>query len=339
MQSRQYPLVFLTTTLLVTLTSKIGSAFTITGQPGLEPANFSSLSIFGERGKGLTTLDSFDSFSPSSYFRRPGEVTQIRRGGTDGLRRNLRSYERQGWSFLYGNNLRGRFDISQYYACNVVVNCGFGTDLRSRTGGVGSAFQLNYRPRGNDPRPGNANQLYWIQRVITNYAADTPLGIRVSFIDNIGGGTDTPYYGRGRPLNQVGRFSDRPYRQKILNQDYYWFAELYLAQQIGNTKTVKIYNGIRWGWKYDYEPTPYRTFFASNSIDVASINNDANKIEEQEPSSFDSKIEEQEASSFDSNGDSQTPRSVPEHTGGLGILAWGGWLACLRFRRRKNQQP
>jgi hypothetical protein len=257
MQSRQHPLAFLATTLLLTLTAQSSRAIDIEGQPGLIPNNTYSLSFFPGEGVGITTLSTYDPLFPSSELHPFGEVYEIQRGGTPGLLGDLQTFIDRGWYFQTGRDLtESSFVISRYYACGVHTPCGIGAYPEPRTGGAGSVFSLNYIPRSNDPQPGSQNPLYWIQRVITNYPSSVQgsFGVRRTYIDN--SGRSTPYSIGGLPLNSNGYFIDRPYRPIIngntYNKNFYWIGELYLAEELQNTQNITIYNGVGWGWRYDF---------------------------------------------------------------------------------------
>lgn len=165
-------------------------------------------------------------------------------------------YEAEGWTFRAGGNLSGFFDVRLHYACGIETRCGeqisrtpTGAIPRIDEGGIGSALELYYRGRHSDPRPG-VDDLYWIQRVITNYPiSPNQPGVRRTYIDNrnrFGNNAIYPYYAQGLPLASSGYFADRPYRNSSLDQDYYWAAELYLVEADKlNPREVTIYNGIR----------------------------------------------------------------------------------------------
>ena len=128
---------------------------------------------------------------------------------------------------------------------------------------------MNYLPRKGSkrqPYPKTSENLYWIQRVTTNYPAIPEIGLigdTKSYIDNIpfsgqskGRNAFKAYYSSGDFLQPNGLFEDRPYRPSNitnLTRDYFWTAELYLAQSNPNkVQEVTIYNGVKWGWVYKY---------------------------------------------------------------------------------------
>ena len=211
----------------------------------------------------------------------PGRVNEIARGGTSGLSRDLRPFRNRGWTFETGGNLFGSFNIKKYYACGIETSCGadVGVPIVIPQRAVGATIRIDYEPQKADPIPQpQTNRLYWIQRVITNYKSlGGAVGRRESFIDN-GGILDDPFY-NDSPLTFSGSyFIDNPHRTFEFNKSFYWFAELYLAEQKANTRKVKIYNGVRWGWRYDFTPgkpapvapiCPPNSFNNSGSVIIA----------------------------------------------------------------------
>ncbi|TAE59767.1 MAG: hypothetical protein EAZ87_08355 [Nostocales cyanobacterium] len=165
----------------------------------------------------------------------------------------------QGWKFESANtDLEGFFDIKTYYACAFAEPCGGPTDVGPEgsnperpnplTKGVGAVFSLQYNPRGSDPIPLN-NNLHWIQVVRSNRTF-------LPFVDN-SGKFDNPYYdsSTNSPWLAGSDFLiDRPYFFSPASPGIrnFFTADLYLVEYlglIGGQKRVRIYNGIRWGWK------------------------------------------------------------------------------------------
>jgi hypothetical protein len=279
MQAKQYPAVILTSILLITFASQPSNAFKLFHTP--QPKDYEVLSYF-PNGKGITTLDVVNpdtgpfTFPFGVYDSRP-YIQSIKRGGTDGLLNDLNFYTTQdygGWTFQKGNELKGSFNVRRLFACGkgggpvltLPTDCGI-SRAEASTRGIGAVLELDYRPSRNrksrDPKPGNNSNLFWIQRVITNYAPGSP-GVYQSYIDNRieqSNGTFLnaiyPYYARGKKIGSDGYFGDRPYRLDNLNSNYYWIAELYLASskpRQNQSPKVTIYNGVRWGWVYRYIP-------------------------------------------------------------------------------------
>ncbi len=81
---------FLSTTLLVTLTSESSSAFSITQNPGF--LDYQAYSVFIGEGQGFTTLNAADPLDPSSSIKALPFVTPITLGGTAGLLADLQLY-------------------------------------------------------------------------------------------------------------------------------------------------------------------------------------------------------------------------------------------------------
>ncbi|MBP0022424.1 MAG: hypothetical protein J7540_00255 [Roseofilum sp. SID2] len=69
---------------------------------------------------GETWLDTFLPFYPDTIGDIPGGVTEIERGGTQGLLNLLQPFVNQGWSFIPASrDLEGIFGIFDYYACGL----------------------------------------------------------------------------------------------------------------------------------------------------------------------------------------------------------------------------
>ena len=225
------------------------SAFTLRQNAGLLTAE-SKL----PNGKGYTSLIALDPDQPLDPFYANLFVSEIKRGGTNSFLTTLRTtYKATGWTFKQGKNLKGSFNVRLQYPCGINTDCGLGTGLKPTSkqdprtnvlGGIGSTISLNYVPRKGSrrqPDPKTGPNLYWIQRVTTNYPARVgSVGNTISYIDNIGNNGKnnfTPYYGVGNFIQPNGLFEDRPYRpSNIINltRDYFWTAELYLARSNPN---------------------------------------------------------------------------------------------------------
>ncbi|MGB7711530.1 MAG: hypothetical protein WBL95_18670 [Microcoleus sp.] len=267
MPSKSVALV-LSTSFIVALTSQPSIAFTLTQNTGL--SNYSSLSILDKKykGTGLTALNALAPDAPLNLSKAISFVSQIKLGGTRGFLEDLNLYRNEGWTFKQGRELKGSFNVKLQYPCGTKNSCGQGTKLGIDTRGIGSALSLIYRPgtskRQPNPDPKNRNNLlYWIQRVTTNYPDKNkgPICAKRSSIDNLspqGNNATYPYYSFGNPLSSNRLFEhrhDRPDTGNNLNRNYYWTAELYLAQaNLLNQREVTIYNGVRWGWTYEYFP-------------------------------------------------------------------------------------
>ncbi|NJL77663.1 MAG: hypothetical protein HC917_00245 [Richelia sp. SM2_1_7] len=272
----KYSLVLFISTLLTLLTSQPSKAFRVY-YTQTRPDDYMYVYRYPNGDRGITKLDVVDPnaapflnpFNLLSFASQPF-IQEIQRGGTDGLLNDLNLYKGEGWNFEKGRELRGSFNVRKLWACGIGKDCGttrIGGINGIRNDGIGATLELEYRPSDNrksrDPNP-KADNLYWIQRIITNYPPDSP-SVYNSYIDNRtkqSNGTYSnathPYYASGqkiKPENQTdyGWFGDRPYRNTNLNRNYYWIAELYLAQgDKSNPLDVTIYNGVRWGWTYEF---------------------------------------------------------------------------------------
>ncbi|XZO04268.1 MAG: hypothetical protein ACM65L_11365 [Microcoleus sp.] len=197
----------------------------------------------------------------------PYKITEMPRGGTITLQNLLEAYRisaynnsgrTQIWNFTKADkDLRGNVEVLNYYACTFNIPCKYPnlpnvtTPNPPVSTGVGAGIELNYR-RG---RGDTTRDLRWIQWVNTNHPAHVKQhDNKVSkYLDNVGR-ENTPFY-----PGSTERLADRSYREDPLNE-HYWIAEAYLADietfsrkdknQLTITETnVRIYNGIRWGWK------------------------------------------------------------------------------------------
>ncbi|MDY7013571.1 MAG: hypothetical protein SVX43_08190, partial [Cyanobacteriota bacterium] len=154
------------------------------------------------------------------------------------------------------------------------------------------AMQLLYNPLGSDPV---GNNIHWIQRVVNNHAVtstlnqsiELPHGTPEDKIDVLQEQTNpnfvdpqnpqrlvfNPYYDTYSPLANQVSFADRPGRRDIFD-NHDWYAELYLVEEIA-PQTVKIYNGISWGWESTFTPTPTQKFtdsLSAGEVDAFNLN-------------------------------------------------------------------
>ena len=378
MPAKQYPLLLLTSTFLIALTSQPSAAFTIVSTPRI--SDYYAISDFTD-GTGITTLDVVDpnavSLTPFDLYLSQPFIHEIKRGGTDGLLNDLYLYENQGWTFNKGSDLRGSFNVRRLYACGVGTDCGTTRLGGTANIGIGATLELDYRPstrgKNRDPKP-NQDHLYWIQRIITNYAPGQP-GVYQSYIDNKKQGVNAPYpyYARGYEVGSDGYFGDRPYRLTDLNRNYYWTAELYLAEaDESNPQNVTIYNGVSWGWLYRYIPKPLYCPASTSSecspppppptcnggsggggCNNSSITDYTDYNDYQESSIFDINDPSQDEPQYqylsflnfndissieeDEYNDSESPVSTPESTSALGLLALGAWgiIKAMKIRFEK----
>ncbi|MEK0182439.1 hypothetical protein [Microcoleus anatoxicus] len=236
---RQYPLALFTTTLFITLTTQPGVAFTI---KSLNPPDYYVPYTLGDA-------------EGAAWIIPP---TTIKAGGTNELKSLLSNFSRRypgKWIFETGTELEGSFDIKNYYACGPQTDCGREAFFPSK-GGVGSSLFLEYHPKGNDPKIDSTNprRFQWIQRVKSNHSLTTDRHNDIENILDIGTRQTTPYYsGHQGSVSTYKYFGDAPYRIDPLN-NHTWNAELYLVEEVSfiprtRTRTLRIYNGIGWGWR------------------------------------------------------------------------------------------
>lgn len=142
---QRYSLSFLTTTLLIALTTQSSLAFSIT-----PPTEYLPVKLYiTPPNVGMVSL-------------YPTSVTSITRGGTTGFLQTL-SQAFSNWTFNSApNDLAGTFQLEKYLA----------KDVFDSTPVVGGEIELLYKPGNGDPILDNS--LKWIQRVVNNHSA-TPL--------------------------------------------------------------------------------------------------------------------------------------------------------------------
>ncbi|MEG4293255.1 PEP-CTERM sorting domain-containing protein [Microcoleus sp. C2C3] len=234
---QRYSLSFLTTTLLIALTTQSSLAFSINplGPVGAtqnwDPDE--SYTLTNQR-TGITRLN-------------PTAVLSLTQGGTSSLFALLNS-NFSDWTFnSAANDLAGTFEVQTYDAVGTASQ-------------VGAQLRLQYIPGINDPTP-NGNNLHWIQRVVNNHNIRAGGGhdINANIIDNDARITD-PFYDI---TFGVQPFDERTFfdfsRRVDTDKNHNWLAELYLVDETA-PKQVTIYNGIQWGWNNEVVPEPLTIF-------------------------------------------------------------------------------
>lgn len=378
MKSQQHSLLFLATTLLVTLPSHSGFAFSVTQPPPRSYVYSSSYSIPlpNRTGtiEGTVSLDAWPISDLRRYGIYQGKVLPIRRGGTQGL---LRLLNRQfpNWEFSRGRDISGSFDIQRYAVCTPIFPfpdgyCGLRSNGDLKVNGVGSRFRLNYNPRPSDPQGDN---IHWIQRFISNLTQNNN---DVDMIDIRPGQTDPFYdtFGNADPTF----FRDVPWDERFyLNRFFY--AETYIVKEIisppntGNPSIVKrkveIYNGVRWGFENQQRCDPASggggCVLPPNSTRVASANAESQDLDNNSTENFAPNdasltmedediadisadlLEDPELSSEDDNFlASKNPddnaiqaEPTPEPTTAFGtLLALGGLSLLAKLKHRKTKE-
>ena len=244
---QRYAVSFLTTTLLIALTTQSSLAFSIntlkSGTP-VEDWDTEQRYTLSDQRKGITTL---------------GPLTSLTKGGSPSFLRTLKQ-SFPSWIFnSVANDLKGSFDVSVY-------------DAVGGPRAAGAALLLKYKPGAGDPTP-QSNSLHWIQRVFSNHKLPELPGMdnHNQFEDtiDIGSGVTNPFFDtltdeeirQGKTPVEEGVFADLSLREA--SRDHTWVAELYLVEQTA-PQQVTIYNGIRWDWGNKVEPVPEPlTIFAS----------------------------------------------------------------------------
>lgn len=152
--------------------------------------------------------------------------------------------------------------------------------------GVGANLKFCYNYNINSKKCvafSNKRKFYWIQTISYKYIDISGLPHEQSYLDQFNN-SNNPYYGFGSNIVTPNMFQDGPRRDADINQGWYaevylveetdeddfgdgpgrdnpdkdhlWSAELYLVEipDITKPKTVKIYNGISWGWRNTVTP-------------------------------------------------------------------------------------
>jgi hypothetical protein len=229
---QRYSLSFLTTTLLIALTTQSSLAFSIT-----PPTEYLPVEIYTTpTNVGIVSL-------------YPTNVTSITRGGTTGFLQTL-NQAFQDWTFNTApSDLAGSFQIEKYLAKTVFES----------TPVVGGQLQLRYNYVDSDPIPDGS--LHWIQRVVNNHSLTGNHGDQEDVIDIDPAGQPNPYYDHAFDATET-TFNDFS-RRNDPAQNHNWLAELYLVKETG-VRQATIYNGIQWGWNNTAQPVPEPlTIFAS----------------------------------------------------------------------------
>ncbi|MFQ4143729.1 hypothetical protein [Chlorogloeopsis sp. ULAP02] len=187
-----------------------------------------------------------------------------------------------GWDFKPADqDLKGSFEIKDYVACGYGDLCGLelpiDPDEELRDDGVGASFHLKYLPAPGDPQLGQG-KVHWIQAFRANYSDRVGLFPNIWYIDN-DFRRDTPFADEVNYYVSESSFIDIPYNpglQAAQNKNYFE-ALLFLAEEItspnSSRREVKIYNGIKWGWKnyrdeYEIQKTFADSLYSSGETDT-----------------------------------------------------------------------
>ncbi|WP_016872882.1 hypothetical protein ACF3DV_28440 [Chlorogloeopsis fritschii PCC 9212] len=245
MRKKPYFLICVATNLLMALTNQSAMAFSLKFGKG-------AISYYNP-----TEPYVIDANTSGTTFLSPRYVAPIKLGGTNDFLKMLNDDVRwRGWDFIPSDkNLYGNFEILYYYACGAQTLCAKEepkSDNHIR-GGVGAYINIKYNPQKTDPKPEQA-KIHWIQRVVNNHSLYNEHQIHID-----GGTHDLRYDGIDIPIwmnvnpyyDTVGTANESSFRDKSYridaNNPHFWVGELYLVEEIA-PQTVKIYNGVRWGW-------------------------------------------------------------------------------------------
>lgn len=222
MQYKQYPLVLFATTLLLALTQRASFAFGLTPQP--QP----SASSFYQSQLGYQMADG----SGTGIVRVTTPIS-LAAGATLGFKKTLKNAF-PSWNITYATqDLNGTFNIDLYYPS-------FEPNIQQ----VGGSIKLDYNAGLDDPQSGRF-RLKWIQMV----TRQDNTGLKTSFID-IADFQPTPFY--PGPSTET-TFTDGSTGIPQLTSAFY--GQLFLVERTA-PKTVTIYNGVLWGWRNVFTPSP-----------------------------------------------------------------------------------
>ncbi len=340
MQLQRYLLVWLTTPLLVILTSKSSLAFSITLPPG--PDSPCTLSSFYCSSQSYTATN----FGTVATNVKPISILPL--GGTDAFFNLLTSsvWATNGWTFQKAQqNLQGSFDIKVYKPYAQPDN----PNTLGNDSAVGANIQILYSPVGTDPQGSN---VHWIQRVVSNHAITTsfdPTQTQIQIIDQGHGTTEkkidvvqqqtqpnfvylanpqkqtfNPFYNTFSLYANQTSFEDFSTRPDITDNND-WSAQLYLVQETA-PKTVTIYNGIKWGWQNKFTP-PSSPPCNGGCGGGGCLNAVASDIT----------LRGLPISNLDSGEASQSRTTVSEPISALGLLLLGAWGVIQGLKLRKDK--
>jgi hypothetical protein len=272
----QYSIACFTSALVVAVTGQAGVAFTIIpNQPGAT-----------DNWKPTTSYNADGVFGITEVDRRLW-TEPLPLGGSFTFRITLGLWAFQsdqglfGWDFKPAEReLKGSFEIKDYVACGYGELCGLELPVdpneELRDDGVGASFHVRYLPAPEDPQLGQG-KVHWLQTFGANYTDRVGLLPNIWYVDN-GFRTDTPFADEVNDYVSESSFIDIPYNPGLqAAQDKNYFeAYLYLAEEItpanSTRREVKIYNGIKWGWKnyrdeYEIQKTFVDSFYSSGETD------------------------------------------------------------------------
>jgi hypothetical protein len=241
-----YSLGVFSTTVLVALTSQPSSAFTVKPPDGATGTYKPGPLKYTADSKNWTVELDPKLVTPATQKEKMDfkDFLDKSRFGTE-------TDPNKKWTFTLGPELNGDFTILNYVACEPKTKCqsNLGEALM---GGVGAYIDIKYNPMAG-PKPGTddddplyTDSIHWIQ--IYDASDLTP---RMA-IDVVPTNTTNPYYDDGATARMSeGLFADRPYRKPVVELTDAF--TLFLVQQTA-PRQVKIYSGVKWGFKNVPEP-------------------------------------------------------------------------------------
>lgn len=251
--SSVYSLGVFSTTVLVALTSQPSSAFTVKPPDGATGTYVPGPLKYTANSKNWTVELDPKLVTVASEKEKIGfkDFLNNSRFGTE-------PDPDKKWTFTLGPELNGDFTILNYVACKPETKCKSNLG-QPNMGGVGAYIDIKYNPKeGPQPGPGDddppynpnmpsdaTNGIHWIQ--IYDASVLTPrMAIDVDLEQT------NPYYDDGGTADMMkGLFADRPYIKPVVELTAAF--TLFLVQQTA-PRQVKIYSGVKWGFKNVPEP-------------------------------------------------------------------------------------
>lgn len=228
----------------------------LTGLFGLEPAwAFSIVPAASPDSTAFVPSQSYPLQNDKSgvVTRNPIGFTSIQPGGTEDFLTQLKSEypPSRGWKFIAAaEELKGSFKVSAYH---VFFN-----------GALGGGFAFDYLPQGDDPVTTDGTRLHWIQRIVSNHKRGSAHGTpenRIAFLGQSKKSKqpETPFFDLA-PEKKSSQSIPPRFRYDAGKNDpeneHQWFSEVHLVSvSTKDSKTVTIYNGVRWGWENRLVPS------------------------------------------------------------------------------------
>lgn len=163
------------------------------------------------------------------------------------------------WDFIYTGDQGADLKLSEK---SLVVHSYTATNKTNlfdyKLGLAGAEIDIEYAPHGDDP---TGDDVHWIQVIKDNHALGRGggHGVDENVVDNKGS-KDDPYYDSAFSAAADSTFfDDTPTRENY--QSHNWLGEVFLVEEVNDDnghggRTVKIYDGVVWGWINRPVPVP-----------------------------------------------------------------------------------